>query len=158
MATTLHRKDMTSKDFLLLSHLSWLIQRYDPSNEQLNFGIIYALGELNMLLPVWYQTGTTWKLAAYKEFARDAIGIETRTFRNMCRFLRVPESELVGTLYRFSMLAVIPSQKSYEPPKFRMPFYGEILGYERYAEPGEGFGFVIERRRLEGDFRQKGAL
>ena len=106
-----------------------------------------------MLLPVWYRTGSIWRLDRYREFVQEAIGVEVKTLRGMCRYLQVSESVLVGTLYRFSMLAVVPRQKNYERPKFRMPIVGDVLGIEGIAEPIECSAFVIEKRRATGAFK-----
>lgn len=154
VSTTLHRKDMTHSDFLLLSLFSWLYHQTDPDSNSMNFGSICLLGEIKLFLPVWYATASGWKIAGIKTFVQDAVGIETGALRNMCRYIRVSEAALVDTLFRFSMLSVVPEQKYYDPPKFRMPFFGDIKGYEGYAPPCEGFGFVVDRRRLEGNFRQ----
>lgn len=157
MAATVHRKDMCAADFNLLARFSTLIQRYDHYSMSLNFGLIYSLGLVRMLLPVWYRTGNIWRLDRYREFVQEAIGIEVKTLRGMCRYLQVSESVLVGTLYRFSMLAVVPRQKNYERPKFRMPIVGDVLGLEGLVEPDRGIGFVIEKRRAIGGFRGKAA-
>jgi hypothetical protein len=53
------------------------------------------------------------------------------------------------------MLSVIPGQKYYEPPKFRMPFFGDVKGYGCSVSACDGFGFVIESRRLEGNFKSE---
>lgn len=157
MAATVHRKDMSAADFNLLARFSMLIQRYDHYSMNLNFGLIYSLGLVNMLLPVWYRSANIWRLGRYKEFTQEAIGIEAKTMRSMCRYLQVRECLLVGTLYRFSMLSVVPGQKSYERPKYRMPFIGDVLGLEGLVEPDECIGFVIEKRRAMGGFRNKAA-
>lgn len=156
MSTALHRKDMSSEDFQLLAWFSWLYQQAKPDyDDKMYFGTIYLLGMTTMLLPVWFKTGNSWKIANIKQFDRDAVGIETGSLRNMCRYIGVSESRMIDTLFRFSMLSVIPGQKYYDPPKFRMPFFGDIKGYEGYAPPCNGVGFVIERRRLEGNFKSE---
>lgn len=157
MVASVHRKDMSTADFNLLARFSHLVCSYREERIQLNFGFIYSLGLVSMLLPVWYRTGNIWLLDRYKEFTQDALGIEAKTLRGMCRYLQVSESVLVGTLYRFSMLAVVPGQKNYERPKFRMPIVGEVLGIEGIAEPFECSAFVIEKRRAMGGFRGKAA-
>lgn len=160
MAATIHRKDMRAADFNLLARFSTLIQRYDHYSMSLNFGLIYSLGLVNMLLPVWYRTANRWGLDRYKEFTQEAIGIEAKTLRGMCRYLDIKECVLVDTLNRlnrFSMLSVVPDLKNYERPKFRMPFVGDVLGLEGLVEPDRGIGFVIEKRRAIGGFRGKAA-
>lgn len=153
MAATVHRKDMSAADFMLLARFSRLICCYSQDKVQLNFGFVYSLGLVRMLLPVWYRTGSIWRLDRYREFVQEAIGVEVKTLRGMCRYLQVSESVLVGTLYRFSMLAVVPRQKNYERPKFRMPIVGDVLGIEGIAEPIECSAFVIEKRRATGAFK-----
>ena len=145
---------MTSEDFQLLARFSWLYQHSKPEfDDLLHFGTIYLLGETQMLLPVWFKAGSNWKIATIKPFVHEAVGIEANTLRKMCRYIRVKESRLINTLFRFSMLSVISGQKYNEPPKFRMPFFGSVKGLEGYAPPEDGFGFVIKRRRLEGNFK-----
>ena len=153
MAATIHRKDMTAADLHLLAMFSYLIQRYDHYSIKMNFGLIYTLGAVKMLLPVWHRSANMWRLERYKEFTQEAIGVDVSTLRNVCRYLGVKECVLVNTLYRFSMLSVVPGQKSYERPKFRIPFYGAVLGIEGIAEPDECIGFVIEKRRAMGGFK-----
>lgn len=157
MTATIHRKDMTATDLHLLARFSMLIQRYDHYSMSLNFGFIYALGVVRMMLPVWYCSANTWRLDRYKDFTQEAIGIEAKTLRGMCRYLQVRECVLIDTLYRFSMLSVIPGQKNYESPKFRMPFVGDVLRLESLVEPDECVGFVIEKRRAMGGFRSEAA-
>ena len=153
MASTSHRKDMTSNDFLLLANFSRLFLKIGKDGVRVDFGLICLLGEISMLLPVWCQSGGAWRFDIFKSFNRDAVGIETKALRNMCRYLGISEAKLITTLFRYSMLAVVPRQKNYKPFMYRMPFTGEIKGCEGYAPPGVGFGFIIERRRLEGLFR-----
>jgi hypothetical protein len=148
---------MSHADFLLLSLFSWLYQHSGPDGRNMDFGTICLLGETEMFLPIWFPTASGWKIAGIKPFVREAVGIETGALRKMCRHLKVREAALVNTLFRFSMLSTIPGQKYYEAPKFRMPFFGDIKGFEGYAPPCDGFGFIVERRRLEGNFRWKGA-
>jgi len=157
MATTVHRKDMSATDFKLLARFSALIQHYDHYGIKMNFGTIYSLGMFRMLLPVWISKYDGWKLDRYKDFRQEAIGIELYTLRNMCRYLDVKECVMVNTLFRFSMLAVAPQKKINDKPKFRIPFVGSVLGFERIVEPDECIGFVIEKRRAMGGFKDKAA-
>lgn len=158
MPKTVHRRDMQGADFKLLAFLSWIIQQYCLDGSQLNFGPIYALGEIELLLPVWESVGKNdWQLSTYKPFVREALGVKTSTLRRICHYLRVSESVLTGTLFRFSMLSVIPGQLKDYPPKFKMEFWGEILGREGFAEQERDVGFIVERRRLEGNFKSGGA-
>lgn len=148
---TVHRRDMRSSDFRLLADLSRAYSINNPDSPT-SFGPVYELGLVEMTLPVWYKAGSGWQLSQYRQFAQQAIGIETAVFRRMCRYIQYKESIVVQTLFKFSMLAVIDGQKLYEGPRFRMPFLVESdvpwLGDTR-------FGFVVERRRLEGKFKQE---
>lgn len=147
--STLHRQDIGSRDLNLLARFGRALRILEDCNGHLP----WVLGEVVMWLPVWYLAGSGWQLSAYRPFAREAFGIETAAMRRVCRYLRVKESELVGTLFRLSMLAVVPGQRVSDKPQFRMPFCGIEIDYEGYASPMESNGFVIERRRAEGKFR-----
>jgi hypothetical protein len=145
MSETLHRKDISSADFTLLARFCRALQilQTDHVSELALF-----LGQIRLFLPVWYNPAGFWRLSRYKEFNKEAIGIDTADFRRICRYLMVKENVLVNTLYRLSMLAVLPYQSVLDPPKFRQQFYGvmEIM-------PSSHFGFVIERRRAMGGFK-----
>lgn len=149
MSNTLHRKDITHDEFSLLARFSRSLQVVEGSNGRLP----WLVGEVEMWLPVWHQSRGSWQLSTYKPFIREALGLEVWAFRKICRYLCVKEADLIRTLYRLSMLAVVPGQRPFEPPKFRMYFHGEPISYPGCAPMTEIFGFLIERRRAEGDFR-----
>lgn len=148
---TVHRRDMTSADFRLLASFSKAYLLHDPFGS-ICFGSIFLLGLTKMTLPVWYKAASGWQLSRYKQFDQQAIGIETVAFRRMCRYIQYKESMVVRTLFRFSMLAVVDDQKLYESPRHRMQF---STAQDPFCFGGMSFGFVLERRRLEGQFRQK---
>jgi len=151
--STLHRRDISREELSLLAGFSRVVQAMHPENGRFNFGFTYLIGLVEVMLPVWYQCGRGWQLSTYKPFKIEVIGFETASFRKICRYLGVKEAQMVNCLYRLSMLAMVRGQKHYESPRFRMRFIGEIKGYEGFCPPQEGFGFVIERRRAEGNFR-----
>jgi len=154
MSSTLHRRDIGRDELLLLAHFSRVIQNLQPdSSLTFALGSVYVVGLVEVLLPVWYQAGSGWRLSTYKPFKIEVIGIETATFRRICRYLHVKESVLVNCLFRLSMLAVVRGQRNYDPPRFRMRFIGEFKGYEGCCPPEEAFGFIVERRRAEGNFK-----
>jgi hypothetical protein len=110
-----------------------------------------------MLLPIWFNSSNGWRLDRYKEFKRDAYGITVPDFRRLCRYIRVTESQMIDTLYRMSMISVVKGQRSYERPQFKMPFQAALISAEGWLEKDiEAFGFVIERRRADGAFKQEG--
>jgi hypothetical protein len=149
MNATLHRRDIRSEEFILLARFCWVLQNVEGWHDR----IPYVLGEVVMRLPVWKNTHTGWRLYRYKNFKRQAFGIEVADFRRTCRYLKVSEGEMVKTLYRLSMLSVVMEQKDYQKPKFKMKFRGVKIGWEGIIPPCDFFGFVIERRRAEGHFR-----
>lgn len=155
MSSTIHRKDMASEDFHLLGSFSNLFNQADPNVPGRDFGLICLLDSATMNLPVWYKDRNIWRIGNFKQLVVDAVGIETSAMRNMCRWLGINEASLLSALFRFSMLSVVPGQNRTEPPKFRMPFCGDVKGFGGYVEPCSGFGFVIERRRLEGNFKSQ---
>jgi len=152
MATTLHRHDIDHKDFKLLAQFCHALKKLEDCN---GLALYLELGTTELTLPVWYQSGTGWQLSRYKAFAKEAIGIETQEFRRICRYLKVNEAHLVDVLFRFSMLAVAPGQKHTESRKFRQSFAGKRKGAWFDDEAATSFGFVLEQRRAEGNFRQK---
>lgn len=148
--TSLHRKDISKADFQLLARLCYALQVL-----QGDFGLLpFLLGIVEMWLPVWYRAGDGWRLAGYRPFKREAYGIETADMRRIRRYLKVREADLISMLFRLSMLAVTPSQKISDPPRFRMEFYGVPIDYYG-AQPLHSFGFIIERRRADGQFRSE---
>jgi hypothetical protein len=149
MRTTIHRRDIRSEEFTLLARFCWALQHLDGWNCK----IPYVLGRVEMRLPVWQASGLGWRLNKYKNFTRDALGIEVSDFRRICRYLQVGESEMIKTLYRLSMLSVVRGQMRVDKPKFKMKFTGVHSGWEGDILSDEVFGFVIERRRAEGHFR-----
>lgn len=152
MATTLHRDDIDHKDFKLLAQFCHALKTLEDCN---GLALYWELGTTELALPVWYQSGTGWQLSRYKMFSKDAIGIETQEFRRICRYLKVKEAHLVDVLFRFSILAVAPGQKLSDPRKYRQSFAGRRKGAWFDDEATTGFGFVLEQRRAEGDFRTK---
>ena len=149
MSATLHRRDISSGEFYLLSRFCWVLQNVEDRNEK----IPYVLGEVVMRLPIWKNTYSGWRLSRYRDFQQQAFGIEVSDFRRICRYLNVSESEMVRTLYRLSMLSVVYEQTEHEIPRFKMKFLGVKIGWVGIISPSVSFGFVIERRRAEGNFR-----
>lgn len=147
--STIHRKDITGTEFTLLGNFCKALRVLENQNGNLQ----WVLGEVVMWLPVWYRSGTQWRLADYRPFRREAFGLEMTAMRRICNYLGVKESEMIRTLYRLSMLAVVPNQRILAPPRFRMPFFGIEIDYKGFAAPSDSFGFVIERRRAEGNFK-----
>lgn len=148
MPATLHRRDISSADFALLARFSRAIEILQTDDDEL----VWYLGQIRLFLPVWYNTAGFWRLSRYKEFNKEAIGIDTADFRHICRYLMVKENVLVNTLYRLSMLAVLPYQSVLDPPKFRQEFWG--VTYTTLSKrPCSHFGFIIESRRAMGGFK-----
>lgn len=147
--STLHRRDINGTDFRLLARFCRALQNLNDENGRLP----YVLGEIEMYLPVWSLGQFGWQLAGYKSFDREALGIERADMRRICRYLRVHESSLVDTLFRLSMLAVIPPEKICERPRFRMEFLGTCIDHLGLVPPQKAMGFIVERRRSEGHFR-----
>jgi hypothetical protein len=151
---TLHRKDITWDEFDLLARFCYAINKIRGHNGRLH----YLLGNIEIWLPVWSIARSGWILSQYKPFKREAIGLETCDFRLICRYLRVKEAFLVNTLFRLSMLAVVPKQSISTPRMHRMEFLGVPIDQEMWApREFDCVGFIIERRRAEGGFRSKDA-
>jgi len=151
--STLHRRDITGGDFTRLAKFNNAFLVLDGLNGLLP----WLLSEATMLLPVWYLSGTGWQLANYKVFRQEALGFANADFRRICRYIRVPESQMIDTLFRMSMISVVKGQRLSERPKYKMPFQGVPYSIGWHVEESDIFGYVIERRRLEGNFKQKGA-
>lgn len=149
MSRTLHRRDISRDELYLLARFCHALQTIERDNGRLP----WHLGLVEIWLPVWYQLGKGWEIAAYKPFKKEAIGLEVWAFRLVCRYLCVKEAVLVRTLYRLSILAVIPRLNFNDRPKFRMDFFGQPISLVGCAEPSHEFGFVLERRRCEGNFK-----
>jgi len=147
--STLHRRDISGADFTLLSKFCAALLFLEGPNLKLP----WKLGEVVMLLPVWYLSGTEWRLANYKECRREALGIMVSDFRRICHYIRVSEFRMVDTLFRMSMISVVKGQRLSERPKFKMPFFGVPISLEWSGEESDAFGYVIERRRADGGFR-----
>ncbi|NTV48725.1 MAG: hypothetical protein HGB32_14995 [Geobacteraceae bacterium] len=152
MGSTTHRRDITGEDFTRLAKLSSSLSTMDS----LYLRPCWNLWDITMLLPVWFHSSTGWRLDRYKEFKRDAYGITVPDFRRICRYIKVTEPQMIDTLYRMSMISVVKGQKSYERPKFKMLFQAGLISADGWEKDIEAFGFVIERRRADGAFRQEG--
>lgn len=149
MSTTVHRKDISAQDFNLLARFCTALQTL----QGLNGLLAWCLGEVTMLLPVWYKSGNTWRLSHYKEFQREAIGIETADFRLVCRYIECRESVMIDILFRMSILAVVPGQRMLEKKRFRQEFIGTPVSRVGSVAPTSCIGFVLEKRRSDGGFR-----
>lgn len=147
--STVHRRDITNEDFVKLAKFSRALETLNGSGKWFS----WDLGEVVMRLPVWYQTSTGWQLANYKNFKRDAIGMLVPDFRHICRYIRVSEFSMIDTLYRMSMISMVPGQSYSGARKFKLSFPNLPVGLWR-LEPTAVHGYVIERRRAEGNFRK----
>ena len=147
---TVHRKDMTSQDFNLLARFCFAITSRHGFWGQLPF----ELGIVPMRVPVWARDGGLWKLASFKNVNQEALGIATCDFRRTCNYLQVKESSMVKTLFKFSILGVVPDQRPYQKLKFRQPFTGVEIDAIVLDDRIDGEGFILERRRAEGNFRK----
>jgi len=151
MGSTTHRKDISGADFTRLAKFSHSLSVLEGPNERLPWN----LKEVSMLLPVWSLSKSYWRLANYKEFKREALGITVPDFRRTCRYIKVTEPQMIDTLFRMSMISVVKEQRLYERPKFKMPFRGLPISFDEWSHNElEAFGFVIERRRADGAFKQ----
>lgn len=146
--STIHRKDIESRDFKLLADFSRALVTLNRPGKRLS----WELGETVMRLPVWYQTSTGWQLAYHRNFRRDAIGILVPDFRRICSYIRVREFQMIDTLYRMSMISMVPDQNNSGTLKFKQSFKTP-LGLVR-LEDSAVFGYVIESRRANGDFKR----
>lgn len=151
--STLHRRDISATDFTRLAKFSHALSVLEGPNERLPWN----LKEVSMLLPVWYLSNSYWRLANYKEFKREALGITVADFRRICRYIKITEPQMIDTLFRMSMLSLVKGQKLSDRPKFKMPFSGLPISFDEWSHNAlEAFGFVIERRRANGAFKQGG--
>lgn len=148
--STLHRRDISSSDLTCLAKFIHALLVITGPNGKLP----WELGNVTMVLPVWYQCASGWQLSNYKEFEQEALGIMVPDFRRVCRHIRVSEHQMISSLYRLSMISMVKGQSLSEHPKFKQSFYGfpiSLGGVESSTE----FGYVVERRRLEGNFRKR---
>lgn len=147
-----HRKDIRHSDFTLLARFCNALWVLEKSVYQLT----WELGRTGLWLPVWMERNSVWILLRYERITMEAYGIETADFRRICRYLRVKESQLIDTLFRLSMLSVVPNQSFTCPRQFRQQFIGTRMNlYGEIEEKASAMGFIIERRRAEGKFRSK---
>jgi hypothetical protein len=147
---TIHRDDFKAADFMGLAQLFsalWSLEDKD------GFSIFRRQGEISLMLPVWYKAGSSWRLSRYKLFNREAIWIDTKNFRRTCNYLRMKEPMLIDLLYRFSILAVVPSQQLSDRPRFRQPNRLSQTVSSQLTVNVE-LGFMLECRRALGDFRK----
>lgn len=151
MGTTVHRRDITHADFSLLARFCHALTVLDGFA---GTSVYWELGKVPMTLPIWFLAGSGWTLAGYKVFTREAIWLETSVFRRICRYLQVKEPQLVDLLFRLSMLSVVSGQQLHEPRRIRQPFTGKLAD-DAGRKSSVPDGFVIERRRATGGFRQR---
>lgn len=146
--STIHRRDITSDELRIVADFTRAIQILSVSNKRL----VWDLGEVKMILPVWNLAYAGWRLANYKQFGKKAIGILVPDFRRICRYIRVSESQMINTLYRMSMISLVPGQTISGKLKFKQLFPNiprELI----WLDPAAGRGFIIEQRRAKGNFR-----
>jgi hypothetical protein len=150
MKKSIHRKDITFEDIKLLARFNAALK-----NVTLLGGgsVIWLLGTIIINLPDWYQTGGSWKIAKFKAFEREAIGIERNGLRLVCAYMQVEEATLLNLLMKFTMLGVEPLQSTPEKLVRRMKFFGVRKDYEGFSAPEWRVGYVIEMRRTDGAFR-----
>lgn len=148
--STLHRRDIDSSDLQLLAKFCRALQVLTDQNGHLP----WVLGTMEMWLPLWFSTGKDWRFSQFRPFERQAFGLPTASMRRICSYLRIRESELIHLLFRLSMLAVTPKHTTSEDCLYRMPFTGVPIERNGLAPPTVNHGFVIERRRAEGNFRE----
>lgn len=148
--STLHRRDI---DFLDLQRLARFCRALQILKDESGH-LPWILGTVEMWLPLWYSAGKDWKFSKFRPFHREAFGIPTASMRRICRYLGIRESELIHLLFRLSMLAVTPKNPTSEDCLYRMPFTGVPIDRVALTLPEGNHGFVIERRRAEGHFRE----
>lgn len=155
MRATRHR-EMRASDFYLLARFS-----YNVSNNRCDC-VPLALGEIMMRIPVWTNSHGVWKVAKLKNVKQEALGLAPDAFRRICRYMQVKESEALKTLYNFSILGVDLDQSLYSKLRLRqfvggLPLFvaPQFRGYSEDDLWACGEAFVLERRRILGDFRSK---
>jgi len=148
--STLHRRDISSSDLTCLAKFIHALLVLSGANGRLP----WELGNVTMLLPVWYLCASGWRLSNYKEFRQEALGILVPDFRRVCRYIRVSEFQMIDCLLRLSMISVVRGQRLSEKPMFKQPFHGLPISLAG-AEPSTEFGYVIERRRIVEGFGKR---
>lgn len=146
--STIHRRDIKSSELSIVADFTRAIRVLSISNKRL----VWDLGEVKMILPVWNLAYEGWRLANYRSLKKHAIGILVPDFRRICRYIRISESQMINTLYRMSMISLVPGQTISGELKFKQLFPNIPLGLIR-LEPAAVRGFIIEFRRAEGNFR-----
>lgn len=152
---TRYRKDITSSDILLLARFASALNKVCINT----YSPVFELGVVSMLLPFWYATGETWKVSSYKYVEQEAIGLSRNGMIQVCRdYMRVPVADMLELLHKLSIVAVVGGTYVDDKPKYRQPFSGiprdevEWGGIVQFVPAG----FIIEKRRAIGGFKERG--
>ncbi len=149
---TRYRKDIGSAEFTLLARFARALHVVGRTS---GGSIVWLLDEQELWLPMWYQSGSDWRISCYRPFKLEAIAIQPRDFKRICKYLQTSEPELVKMLFNTGTLAVAPNQKPLDRPVFRSEFTG-VHSNNAYLNVAEtSIGFVLVRHRAEGCWRWK---
>jgi hypothetical protein len=149
---TRYRKDIGAAELTLLARFSRALKIVASTS---GGSIVWLLGEQELWLPLWYQAGNSWRISCYRPFLLEAIAIQPRDLKRICKYLQVAEPELVKVLFNTGTLAVVPDQKPLDKPVVRIGFTGKHFDNEGLDDPETSVGFVLARHRAEGIWKRK---
>lgn len=153
MGAILHRPDITYSDARKLANFCYALNKLtDRDGKQ----FMWDIDSYDMCVPLWV-IGSDKKLSisGFKIITTKAYGLERAAFMRICKYLKLYEHELVALLVKFSMLSVVPVDEHGLRLQYRQWFYGRPHDEFWHPLPEHRHGYVIERRRADGDFRRK---
>ena len=148
---TRYRKDVMFDEFCILARFSRALEVVANAD---GGRVVWLLGEQQLWLPLWHQTGSGWRISCYRSFKQEAIAIKPGDFKRICRYLRLLEPALVSLLFKAGVLAVTPELKPLDRPMFRQEFTGVHLDNEYMNISESSVGFVLVRNRAEGNWKR----
>jgi hypothetical protein len=126
--------------------------------------LMWDIEKFDLHVPSWYRDAKgLWCFDKLVTFTAPAYGIERCSLLRICKYIKLPEHQLVALLFKFSMLSVVLGEvysiasgvKVEKKIQYRQLFRGRRHneGWKQYTESRHGF--VVCRRQADGDFRRK---
>lgn len=161
MASTIHRSEISCKDIMLLENFCFALKKLtDQDGKQL----MWDIEKFDLHVPSWYRDANgLWRSDKFVTFTAPAYGIERCSLLRICKYIKLPEHQLVALLFKFSMLSVVwgeayPFSTGFRVEKkiqYRQMFRGRRHNEYWRAYTESRHGFVVCRRQADGDFRRK---
>jgi hypothetical protein len=140
------RTDLSPADFFLLSRFAYALGKL---RRKYGFYIIWQLGEQDLWLPLWRQDDNgIWSFDKLKQFRMEAVAIEPRDFKRICKYMNIIEPHLIKLLFKAGVLALIHQEEYLEHNIYRCKF-NRVNERSIFGERIESQGYILVRERAE---------